>query len=111
MASTTSAVGLPGPAALLGQLKARWGWFLALGILFVIIGFIGLGLGVAGGVLGAYVTNLCSLPVMGYTVDFALHPMLLVICFGTGMAVIIAAAWIPAERAARLNLLIALQYE
>jgi len=77
----------------------------------VIIGFIGLGLGVAGGVLGAYVTNLCSLPVMGYTVDFALHPMLLVICFGTGMAVIIAAAWIPAERAARLNLLIALQYE
>jgi len=44
MASTTSAVGLPGPAALLGQLKARWGWFLALGILFIIIGFIGLGM-------------------------------------------------------------------
>lgn len=77
----------------------------------VIIGFIGLGLGVAGGVIGAYVTNLCSLPVMGYTVDFALHPSLLVICFVTGMVIIIAAAWIPAERAARLNLLIALQYE
>lgn len=77
----------------------------------VIIGFIGLGLGVAGGVIGAYVTNLCSLPVMGYTVDFALHPSLLVICFVTGMAIIITAAWIPAERAARLNLLIALQYE
>ena len=76
-----------------------------------IIGFIGLGLGVAGGVIGAYVTNLCSLPVMGYTVDFALHPSLLVICFVTGMVIIIAAAWIPAERAARLNLLIALQYE
>lgn len=77
----------------------------------VIIGFIGLTLGVAGGVIGAYVTNLCTVPVLGYSVEFALHPSLLVICFVTGMVVIILAAWLPAERAARLNLLIALQYE
>ena len=32
-------------------------------------------------------------------------------CFGIGLAVIVAAAWLPAERAARLKLLIALQYE
>ena len=62
----------------------------------VIIGFIGLGLGVAGGVAGSYVTNLCMVPVLGYSVAFTLHPSLLLICFGTGMAVIIAAAWLPA---------------
>jgi putative ABC transport system permease protein len=77
----------------------------------VIIGFIGLTLGVAGGIAGSYVSNLCSVPLLGHAVEFALHPSLLAVCFGTGLAVIIAAAWLPAERAARLNLLIALQYE
>ena len=43
--------------------------------------------------------------------EFALHPSLLAVCFTTGLVVIIAAAWLPAERAARLQLLIALQYE
>jgi ABC-type lipoprotein release transport system permease subunit len=32
-------------------------------------------------------------------------------CFAISMAIILVAAWIPAERAARLNLMIALQYE
>ena len=44
-------------------------------------------------------------------VEFTLHPSLLAVCFATGLVVIMAAAWLPAERAARLNLLIALQYE
>jgi putative ABC transport system permease protein len=77
----------------------------------VIIGFIGLTLGVAGGIIGSYVSNLCVVPVLGHAVEFALHPMLLAVCFATGLVVIIAAALVPAERAARLNLLIALQYE
>ena len=34
-------------ATVLGDLKKNWGWFLALGILFVILGFIGLGMMVA----------------------------------------------------------------
>ena len=55
--------------------------------------------------------NLSSVPLLGHAPTFALHPSLLAICFGVGLAVIIAAAWLPAERAARLNLLIALQYE
>ena len=76
-----------------------------------IIGFIGLTLGVAGGVIGAYVSNLCLVPLLGHGVAFATHPLLLVVCFATGLVVIIAAAWLPAERAARLKLLIALQYE
>ena len=77
----------------------------------IIIGFIGLATGIVGGIIGAYVMNLSSLPLLGHAPAFALHPSLLLACFGIGLAVIIAAAWLPAERAARLNLLIALQYE
>lgn len=77
----------------------------------IIIGFLGLATGTIGGVIGAYVMNLSSVPLLGHAPTFALHPSLLGICFGMGMAVIVAAAWLPAERAARLNLLIALQYE
>jgi putative ABC transport system permease protein len=77
----------------------------------VIIGFIGLTLGILGGVVGSYVSNLCSLPLLGHTMEFLLYPSLLVVCFATGLVVIVAAAWVPAERAARLKLLIALQYE
>jgi putative ABC transport system permease protein len=76
-----------------------------------IIGAIGLVTGICGGVVGAYVTNLCAMAVLGHAVDFALHPEILAICFGAGLAIVLAAALIPAERAARLNLLIALQYE
>jgi len=76
-----------------------------------IIGLIGLLTGLGGGLIGAYVINLTSIPLLGYAPAFSLHPSLLVVCFGVGMAVILLAAWLPAERAARLNLLIALQYE
>ncbi|MCE5302205.1 MAG: FtsX-like permease family protein [Planctomycetaceae bacterium] len=77
----------------------------------ILIGVIGLGSGCVGGMIGAYVMNLSQLPLLGHAPAFALHPSLLIACFGVGLAVILAAAWLPAERAARLNLLIALQYE
>jgi putative ABC transport system permease protein len=77
----------------------------------VLIGFIGLTLGISGGIIGSFICNLCLVPVLGHTVAFAVHPWFLVVCFVTGLAVIIGAAWMPAERAARLKLLIALQYE
>ena len=77
----------------------------------IIIGLIGMTLGLSGGMIGAYIINLTSVPMLGYAPAFAFHPSLLAVCFGVGMAVIVAAAWLPAERAARLNLLIALQYE
>jgi putative ABC transport system permease protein len=77
----------------------------------VIIGFIGLTLGVAGGVIGSFTSNFCSGRMLGNPVAFAFQPELLVISFGLGMFVVLLAALLPAERAARLNLLIALQYE
>ncbi len=77
----------------------------------IIVGMIGLLTGTVGGMIGAYVMNLSSVPLMGHAPTFALHPSLLAICFGIGMVVILLAAWLPAERASRLKLLIALQYE
>jgi len=55
--------------------------------------------------------NLSSLPMLGHAPVFALHPSLVAACFGIGLVLIVLAAWFPAERAARLKLLIALQYE
>jgi putative ABC transport system permease protein len=75
------------------------------------IGAIGLLTGVAGGMIGAYVMNLCWAQLLGGAPQFSLHTSLLLACVVVGFIVIVAAAWIPAERAARLKLLIALQYE
>jgi putative ABC transport system permease protein len=76
-----------------------------------IIGVIGLLVGSAGGLVGSWTMNLCSIPLFGKAVSFSIHPWLLLSCFAGGLFVILLSAWIPAERAARLNLLIALQYE
>jgi putative ABC transport system permease protein len=76
-----------------------------------IIGFIGLLTGTIGGLVGSWTMNLCSIPLSGQSVPFAVHPLLLAVCFFSGLLLIMLAAWIPAERAARLKLLIALQYE
>ncbi len=75
------------------------------------IGSIGLFTGIVGGIIGAYVMNLCSAQLLGHAPVFELHPSLLLACVGIGLVVIVGAALIPAERAARLKLLIALQYE
>jgi putative ABC transport system permease protein len=76
-----------------------------------IMGLIGLVTGVVGGMIGAYITNLCSRPLLGQSVAFALNYSLLVGVALASLGIILAAAWFPAERAARLNLLIALKYE
>jgi putative ABC transport system permease protein len=76
-----------------------------------IIGFIGLLTGTIGGLFGSWTINLCSIPLFGQAVPFAIHPLLLVVCFTSGLGLILLAAWVPAVRASRLKLLIALQYE
>ena len=77
----------------------------------IIIGMVGIVAGMIGGMIGAYVMNLSSLTLLGHAPAFALHPSLLAVCFCAGLLLIVLAAWLPAERAARLKLLIALQYE
>jgi len=76
-----------------------------------IIGFIGLVTGIAGGLAGAYIINLVMAAALGRPVQFAVYPGLILATFAAGLALVLVAAWAPAHRAARLNLLIALHYE
>lgn len=76
-----------------------------------LMGTIGLATGSIGGLVGAMITNLTSIPLLGYAVPFRWHPVLIWGSIGVAVAIVLSAALVPAERAARLNLLIALQYE
>jgi putative ABC transport system permease protein len=76
-----------------------------------IIGLIGLALGMVAGLNTAKAISLSMMPLLGYPVPFVLHPWLLAGSFLAGMALVLIAAYWPARRAAKLDLLIALQYE
>ena len=76
-----------------------------------ILGVFGVTLGVIAGMLSAYTTNLCTPAVTGRPIDFVLSPTLLIGTYAVALGIILMAAWLPARRAMRLNLLIALQYE
>jgi putative ABC transport system permease protein len=75
------------------------------------IGLMGLGLGLLAVIGTSYAISRSMMPLLGYPVDFVLHPWLLLGCLGFGLTLVLIAALLPAERAARLDLLIALQYE
>jgi putative ABC transport system permease protein len=77
----------------------------------VIMGLIGLVPGVVVGSGLAYLINLTTQPEFGHTIDFMLRPAMVAICFTAACLIVIATAWLPAERAARLELVRALQYE
>ncbi len=76
-----------------------------------ILGVYGVTLGVLAGVVAAYTTNLCTPAVTGRPIEFVLSPALLSGTYVVALAIILIAAWLPARRATRLNVLIALQYE
>ena len=76
-----------------------------------ILGLISVVLGMCSGVATAYVITLSTMPLLGYPVAFVLHPRLFLVCFAGGMALVLLASLLPAERAARLDLPTALQYE
>ncbi len=77
----------------------------------LVIGLIGLGLGILDGISTAYCIGRSMMPLLGYPVDFLLHPWLLADCLAFGLAIVLFAALAPAERAARLDLRLALRYE
>ena len=76
-----------------------------------IIGLIGLGMGIVAGIATAYAISLSMMPLLGYPVGSFVHPWLVLGCLGLGLILVLLASLLPAERAARLDLLIALQYE
>jgi putative ABC transport system permease protein len=75
------------------------------------LGLMGIAPGLLAAVAMAYIMNLSTLPVIGHPIAFTWHPLLLLAGFAVAMAMVMAAAWIPAERAARLQLSAALRYE
>jgi putative ABC transport system permease protein len=76
-----------------------------------IIGAIGVFPGVAAGVAVAYLIHLGTMPATGHPVEFILRPGVLTLSLIGGFLIVVASAWLPAERAARLELLQALHYE
>lgn len=67
--------------------------------------------GTAAGVGMAYLVDLSALPLYGHPVQFQVWPMLLGGSLLAAVAIVLGAAWLPAERAARLQISEALQYE
>jgi putative ABC transport system permease protein len=77
----------------------------------VIMALIGLIPGVAVGCGLAYLMNLTTNPEFGHQVAFVVQPALMAGCFVAGFVIVLLTAWLPAERAARLELTMALHYE
>jgi putative ABC transport system permease protein len=75
------------------------------------MGFLAVVPGLAAGVLMAYIIHLATLPVIGHPVGFMVRPWLLVAGFVSAMVMVLLAAWIPGQRAARLQPNLALRYE
>ena len=76
-----------------------------------IIGIISLTPGVIFGLAMAWFINFSTLSVTGHPVEFTLRVWWLIGSFFVGFAIVLVAAWFPAERAARLDLPTALNYE
>jgi len=77
----------------------------------MILGGAGLAPGVVVGLALAYLINLATMPAIGHPVEFRLHVVLVAGSFLGAFAMVLIAAWLPAQRAARLDLTEALQYE
>ena len=59
----------------------------------------------------AWLMNRALAPATGHPVAFGLHPFLLAGAFAITLLIVLAAAWLPAERAARIEVREALRYE
>ena len=76
-----------------------------------VIGIVGLTPGAAVGELVAYIINRVSEPVVGHPVGFSARPEVILGCLAFGLLLSLAAACLPATRAARLLIAEAIQYE
>jgi putative ABC transport system permease protein len=76
----------------------------------LMIGLLALVPGIIAGVGVAYLISWATLPVIGHAIPLTIHPGLLVGAAIGGLVIVAAAALVPAERAARLELPMALRY-
>jgi putative ABC transport system permease protein len=77
----------------------------------LMLGLLGVVPGIPASVLMTYVLYLATPPVVGHPIPFIWHPWLLATGLGGALVIVLIAAWVPAERAARLELHTALRYE
>jgi putative ABC transport system permease protein len=75
----------------------------------LIMGLLALVPGMTAGIGIAYLLHRVTLPVTGHPVPFGLHLWLQAAGFTAGLLVVMLAAWLPAERAARLQLCAAIR--
>jgi putative ABC transport system permease protein len=77
----------------------------------LILGLLGIVPGIVIGVLVQYVMEMPAAAFRGTTIQFVFRPGLFLGVGLIGLVLVLLASWIPAERAARLKLQSALQYE
>ncbi len=76
----------------------------------LMMGLIALVPGILAGVAVAYLINLSTMSIIGHAVEFTIHPLLMAAGLSIGFVIVVCAAWLPAERAARLDLNKALSF-
>jgi len=74
-----------------------------------LVGLLGLLPGTLAGIIVSYINHLASMPATGHPVPFGFHPVMLSCSFVIGFLLVVLAAWFPAERAARLELVTSLR--
>ncbi len=77
----------------------------------VMMGVLGILPGAAIGVFVSYAISLSAQSILGHDIQFVFHPVLVGGAVLFGMMIVLFASLVPAERAARLKLSAALQYE
>lgn len=77
----------------------------------LIMGLIGIVPGVLISMWISYTINLATMPTTGHNVAFQIHPQLMLIATLIELVIIVFASLLAAERAARINVSSALQYE
>jgi putative ABC transport system permease protein len=77
----------------------------------VMLGVLGVVPGLLASLAMAYVMYLATQPVIGHPVPFSWHPWMMAGGLAAALLIVLAAAGVPAERAARLKLQSALRYE
>ena len=76
----------------------------------IMMGLIALVPGILAGVAVAYLINLATMSIIGHAVAFSIHPLLMAAGLIVGIVIVMGAAWLPAERAARVELNKALSF-
>jgi putative ABC transport system permease protein len=77
----------------------------------LLLGLLGTLMGLLAGLTTAWIIHVCNEPLLGQSIPFELHGCLLITVAACSLTITSLAAWLPGERAARLDLLSAIACE